>query len=254
MRTFHTLALLPVLLAPLLAQEKKPGYTDTPRIPGQKWRVHDADRPRPKVVTPGKAGGPPADAVVLFDGKNLDAWKGRKGPAQWKVADGYFEVVPRTGTIGTRQEFGDCQLHIEFATPKVVKGHSQGRGNSGVFFFGRYEVQILDSYKNPSYADGQCGALYGQYPPLVNASRGPGEWQSYDIIFKAPRFKDGKLESPAYVTVIHNGVLIHHHVKLIGPTSHKRAARYRPHGPTGPITLQDHGNPTRFRNIWLRKL
>lgn len=260
------LAAATALCTPAVAQEatKKPvkvGYTNTPQIPGQKWKVHDADRPRPKVVTPGVAstpsavGKPPSDAIVLFDGKNLDQWSGRGGkPAQWVVKDGFMEVKPRTGASRSKQGFGDCQLHIEWQSPAAVKGKSQGRGNSGVFLMSRYEIQVLDSYQNPSYADGQAGALYGQMPPLVNACRKPGTWQSYDIIFKAPRFKEGKLVTPATVTVIHNGVLLHFNQTIMGATTHKKVAKYKAHPAKAPIQLQDHGNPTRFRNIWVRPL
>lgn len=243
------------------------GYDDTPMIPGQRWRVHDRTRPVPPVVDPGSAstasrpGEPPSDALVLFDGRDLSKWitagkrdeQGKPVPARWKIENGSMEVN-KTGSISTVNSFGDCQLHIEFALPAEVKGASQGRGNSGVFLMGRYEVQILDSYENRTYADGQAGALYGQYPPLANAARKPGAWQSYDIIFEAPRFEDGKLVKPAYITVIHNGVLIHHRTKLLGATAHKRVAVYSPHAQRGPIMLQDHGNPIRFRNIWIREL
>ena len=243
------------------AQKKQPkvGYNDGPVLPNSKWRVHDGNRPQPVVVTPGtastaeRAGTAPSDAIVLFDGKDLSAWKGGKGPARWKVENGYMEVN-KTGGIRTAQEFGDCQLHIEFATPAEVVGDSQGRGNSGVFLMGRYEVQVLDSYKNATYPDGQAAALYGQTPPLVNASRPPGAWQTYDIIFEAPRFDGDKLLRPGYMTVIHNGVVVHHRRELIGGTTHRRLAKYTPHPPAGPIQLQDHGNPTRFRNIWVRPL
>ena len=192
------------------------------------------------------------DSGVHLAGLRADRG-GVHGPAGWKVANGYMEVN-KTGTIQTRDSFGDCQFHIEFATPVVVKGSSQGRGNSGVYFMGRYEVQILDSYENRSYADGQAGALYGQYPPLVNASRKPGEWQAFDIIFEAPRFENDKLIKPAFVTVLHNGIVIHHRTQLAGATAHKRPASYRPHASEGPLKLQDHGNPTRFRNAWIRPL
>ncbi len=236
------------------------GYSDTPKIPGQKWRVHDLARPRPKIVTPGtastqdRAGIPPSDAIVLFDGKNLDSWTGRNNKASWLVKGDFMECN-KTGTIRTRQSFGDCQLHIEFQCPNPPKGDSQGRGNSGVYLMGKYEVQVLDSYDNVTYADGQAGALYGQTPPLVNACRKPGTWQMYDIIFNAPRFTDdGKLKSAAYVTVLLNGVLLHHRRALIGATTHRKVGAYRAHGPKGPIHLQDHGNPMRFRNIWVREL
>jgi hypothetical protein len=206
-------------------------------------------------VTPGNGTAAPSDAAVLFDGDSLSKWKSTKdgGEAQWKVEDGYVEVT-QTGDIETLEHWGDCQLHIEWAAPAEVKGDSQGRGNSGVFLMGNYEVQVLDSYNNVTYADGQAGAIYGQTPPLVNASRKPGTWQMYDIIFKAPRFKDGKLVSPAYVTILHNGVLLHHHRALIGATTHKRVGTYKAHGPKGPIQLQDHGNAIRYRNIWVREL
>ncbi len=240
--------------------QKKEGYTNTPVIPGQKWKVHDADRPHPEIIKPGTAstesvaGKAPSDAVIHFDGKNLDAWKGRKGDARWLLKGDHIQCKPGSGAISTRQQFGDCQLHIEWSSPTPVKGKSQGRGNSGVFLMGNYEVQVLDSYNNVTYADGQAGAIYGQTPPLVNASRKPGTWQMYDIIFKAPRFKDGKLVSPAYVTILHNGVLLHHHRALIGATTHKRVGTYKAHGPKGPIQLQDHGNAIRYRNIWVREL
>ncbi|MEK9863478.1 MAG: DUF1080 domain-containing protein, partial [Verrucomicrobiota bacterium] len=188
------------------------GYTDTPMIPGQKWRVHDKDRPRPSVVTPGTtfshSAPAPSDAIVLFDGKDLSMWRNGNKPANWKVENGYMEVAPGSGSIQTRDDFGDFQLHLEFATPHVVEGNSQGRGNSGVIIYGKYEVQVLDSFNNPTYADGQAGAMYGHLPPLANASKVPGAWQSYDIIFEAPRWEDGKIAKKACVTVIHNGVLL----------------------------------------------
>jgi len=225
------------------------GYDDTPRLPDSKWHVHDVDRPRPRVVEPGAGpGAPPSDAIVLFDGSGLGEWQG--GP--WKVENGYMEVNG-TGSMQTSRHFGDCQLHLEWSSPADVQSASQGRGNSGVFFMGRYEVQILDSYDNVSYADGQAAALYGQCPPLVNASRPPGEWQSYDIIFAAPRFDGAELEAPARVTVLHNGVVVHHARYMLGATAHRAVAEYSAHGP-GPIQLQDHGNPVRFRNVWVRPL
>ena len=235
------------------------GYDDTPIIPNQQWRVHDVARPRPPMVTPGnEPGRPPSDALVLFDGSNLAHWvtyqKGQAVEPKWKVEGGYFEVVAGTGTLATREEFGpDVQLHIEFATPPP-KGDGQGRGNSGVFFYGRYEIQVLDSYENPTYPDGQATAIYGQTPPLVNASRKPGTWQVYDIVFNGPRFKEGKLETPAYATIFHNGVLTQNHTQLTGATPHLQVGTYTPHPEKGNISLQDHGNPMRFRNVWIREL
>ena len=230
------------------------GYSDTPVLPGQKWRVHDIDRPVPPAVTPGENGAPPSDAVVLFDGKDLSLWASGDGDAKWHVKEGFAEVNG-SGSIRTREAFGDCQLHIEWATPATVESSSQGRGNSGVFFLGRYEIQVLDSFENRTYADGQAGSLYGQFPPLVNASRGPGLWQSYDIVFRAPRFEGEKLLQPARATVFHNGVLVQDAQEYLGPSAHRTLPSYSPtHPSTGPIELQDHGNPVRYRNIWLRKL
>ena len=234
------------------------GYQDTPIIPGTKWHVHDGERPQPKIVTPGdKPGAAPADAIVLFDGKDLAKWRDAKGgDCKWKVENGYAEVAPKTGDALTKDEFGpDVQLHIEFATPNPPSGDSQGRGNSGVFLFGKYEIQILDSYDNKTYPDGQATAIYGYMPPLVNASRKPGEWQSYDIIFEGPRFNDdGTVAKKAVATVLHNGVLTQNHTELIGETPHKQVGIYHKHPEKGPIKLQDHGNPMRFRNIWIREL
>lgn len=243
------------------------GYTDTPMIPGSPWRVHDSARPRPAVLKPGATfshlAPAPADAVVLFDGKDLSKWTDAKGEAsRWKLGDGYFETVRGTGMIRTKDKFTDFQLHLEFATPVNVVGSSQGRGNSGVMINGMYEVQILDSYENPTYADGQAGALYGQQPPLVNASKPPGEWQTYDIIFESPRWNSaGELIKKAAVTVIHNGVLLHHHQEYFGRTDgiggipHKSLGTYgAPHSPDVFIELQDHNNPVRFRNIWVREI
>lgn len=238
------------------------GYTDTPIIPGTKWHVHDPERPQPRVVVPGKTvGEAPSDAVVLFDGKNLDNWRDAKGGASgWVVRDGYMEVPPKGtpggGDIFTKQEFGDCQLHIEFATPAEVVGDSQGRGNSGVFLMGLYEFQVLDSYNNRTYADGTAGAIYGQRPPLVNPARPPGEWQAYDIVFTAPRFdENGKVTQPATITAFRNGVLVQNHEAYMGPSGHRNLTSYdKTKATKGPIKLQDHGNPTRFRNVWIRPL
>jgi len=230
-----------------------------PTIPAEQWSIHDPARPLPPVVDPGPAGPPvaaPSDAIVLFNGKDLSEWEDSKGePARWKVESGYMEVVAKTGSIRTKKAFGDCQLHIEWATPTAVSGEGQNRGNSGVFLMNTYEVQVLDSYENKTYADGMAGAIYGQYPPLVNACRKPGEWQSYDIIFRRPRFdSQGNVLTPARMTVFHNGILIHDHVELLGPTSHKIRLPYKAHADKLPLSLQDHGHPVRFRNIWLRPL
>jgi hypothetical protein len=236
------------------------GFKDTPMLPGGKWHVHDSDRPMAVAVTPGTCSTPeaigkaPSDAIVLFDGKDLSKWKGGDGKdARWAVENGAARVNG-TGNITTKQEFADFQLHVEWAAPNPPKGTGQGRGNSGVFLFGRYEIQVLDSYKAPTYADGEAASIYGQFPPLVNASLPPGEWQTYDIVFVAPRFKDNKLDTPAYVTMFHNGVLVHNRTALFGVTEHKLAKGYTPHGLKGPITLQDHGDPVRYRYIWIREI
>ena len=249
------------------APKKAPnvGYSTTPKLPSG-WHVHDINRPQPTVVTPAlKCGGAPSDAIVLFDGTNLDAWRGAKqdnkkkgrynpeGKALWKVENGYVQCTP-TGDLFTRQAFGDCQLHIEWQSENPPRGDSQGRGNSGIFLMGLYEIQVLDCYNNRTYADGSAGSVYGQSPPLVNACRKPGEWQVYDIIFQAPRFKDGKQVSPGYFTVFLNGILVQHKTEVLGPTSHKKLPIVKPRPAKLPIKLQDHNNPTRFRNIWIREL
>lgn len=238
---------------------KEEAFMDDQKLSQTKWKVHDPDRPLPSVVDPGPAGSPispPSDAVILFDGKDLSQWQDKKGqPARWSVKDGYMEVVKKTGSILTKKTFGDCQLHVEWTAPVIVKGKSQGRGNSGVFLMNAYEVQVLDSYENVTYADGMAAAIYGQYPPLVNASRPPGEWQTYDIIFRRPHFsEDGKVIQPARITVFHNGVLVHDNVKLSGRTVHIMRAQYTAHPDRMPISLQDHGDPVRYRNIWIRSL
>jgi Domain of Unknown Function (DUF1080) len=233
--------------------------------PDPNWLDHDRDRPAPVVVDAGTSsteeqpGRPPSDATVLFDGTDMSQWVAMDGsPTKWimKKEKGYMECVKGSGYVRTLQSFGDCQLHVEWATPTPPHGEGQGRGNSGVFFgMGRYEVQVLDSYDSKTYSDGQAAAVYGQYPPLVNASRPPGKWQTYDIIYIAPRFQpDGKLISPVRMTVFHNGVLVQNNVELTGPTSWLERAPYEPHPEKTPIALQDHGNPVRFRNIWVREL
>ena len=226
----------------------------------QKWKSKDRNRPAPAAVDPGapgtetSAGRAPSDAIVLFDGKDLSKWRHKDGsPAKWKVADGYFEVAPKTKDIITKQPFGDMQLHLEFREPTPPVGEDQDRGNSGVIIMGLYEIQVLDSYQSKTYPDGQAGAVYGQYPPLVNVSRPPGQWQTYDIIFHAPRFDDsGKLLRPAHVTVLQNGVLVQDNVEIHGPTA--TGEPYKVHAAKLPLDLQDHNHPVRYRNIWVREL
>ncbi len=211
--------------------------------------------PEPRVVTPGEGMAPPSDAIVLFDGTNFDEWTHLDGsPVKWELKDGAMTVVKGTGNIVTKRAFGDCQLHLEFRTPAVVEGEGQGRGNSGVFLQSRYEVQVLDSYQNRTYSNGQCGAIYKQYPPLVNACRPPGQWQTYDIIYKAPVFNaDGIRVAPGYITVLHNGVLIQNHVEIQGTTEYIGLPKNIAHG-KAPLMLQDHRNPVSYRNIWIREL
>ncbi|MBM3800948.1 MAG: DUF1080 domain-containing protein [Acidimicrobiia bacterium] len=223
------------------------------------WLAHDMNRPRPPVVKPSDQKLPllpPSDAVVLFDGRNLSQWRSADGsPAKWIAVNGYMESVKDSGYIFSQGTFGDIQLHVEWAAPVPAIGHSQGRGNSGVFLMGLYEIQVLDSYENETYADGQAASVYGQYPPLANASRPPGEWQSYDIVFRRPRFdRSGGLLKPARITLLHNGVLVQDGVELWGPTNWLQHSPYQAHPDRLPISLQDHGNPVRFRNVWLREL
>jgi hypothetical protein len=214
--------------------------------------------PEPDVVTPGELTAPPSDAIVLFDGTDFSNWEHENGePVKWKLEDGAMTVVKKTGSIRTKQGFGDCQLHVEWRTPAEVEGEGegQGRGNSGIFLQGRYELQVLDSYDNRTYSNGQAGSLYKQYMPLVNASRKPGEWQTYDIIYTSPKFdSDGNVVSPAYMTVLHNGVLVQNHSELRGPTVYKGQPQYEPHSDREPIVLQDHSDPVSYRNIWIREL
>lgn len=234
-RKLIVLAVLLVAVVPVVLAQRY--------ISGIEW-------PEPAVVTPGTNGSAPSDAIVLFDGKNFDAWKGAD---KWTVdEDGGFTVK---GAIQTKQEFGDCQLHVEWASPKVVKGKGQGRGNNGIGLMGaRYEIQVLDSFENPTYFEGQAASVYNQRPPMVNASRKPGEWQTYDIVFTAPRFaKDGMVEKPAFVTLFHNGVLVQNHTELIGSTYFDKKNVYEKHADKLPIVLMYHGDAVRFRNIWIRE-
>ena len=254
------LASLLFAAAAVAQQDHTLGYDNTPLIPGSKWRVHDSSRPRPRLVTPGPEVSTPApsDAIRLFDGKDLSQWatmtKGQATEPKWKVENGYMEVVPKTGAIQTREKFGDVQLHIEWSSPAEIQGKSQERGNSGVIFMNRYEIQVLDSFENPTYADGQAGSIYGQWPPLVNAMRKPGEWNMYDIVFEAPKFADGKLMKPGYATVFHNGVVLQNRQEILGDTPHARNGKYVAHGPEEPLQLQNHGSMVRYRNIWIRRL
>ena len=260
-RTFgRTAALLGSLVAGLAASHLQPACQAQP---DPNWLDHDRARPQPPIIEAGTAstqdqpGRPPSDAVILFDGQDLSQWCAMDGsPTKWVIKDSVMECVRGSGYIRTKQNFGDCQLHVEWATPVPAEGTGQGRGNSGVFFgLDRYEVQVLDSYNNVTYADGSAGSIYGQYPPLVNACRPPGQWQTYDFIYTAPRFDAaGKLLSPTRLTIFHNGVLIQNNVKLTGPSSWLDRAPYQAHPPKQPICLQDHGNPVRFRNIWVREL
>lgn len=242
--------------SPLLSQQNP---NPVPKDPSE-WKQHSLTRPQPPIVTPGAMGStlPPSDAVVLFDGKSLDAWRTTDTtlrPARWNIVDGALEVAPGTGAIRTRRDFGDVQLHIEWMSPTPPQGDGQNRGNSGVFLMSRYEVQVLDSWKNTTYPDGQAGSIYGQFPPKVNASRAPGEWQAYDIIFHRPHFdSDGRLTVPGRLTVFHNGVLVQEDQLILGPTSNSVRSAYLAHPDALPLQLQDHGQKVRFRNIWVREL
>ena len=240
MQNRHSLIYLSVIMwllsgvTPVSGQEWKSGIT---------WKV-------PRSVSPGPVGGPPEDAIILFDGKDMSAFEGGEN---WQVRDGY--VVSAKNGISSRQAFGDCQLHLEFASPPEDQGTGQGRGNSGIYLMGRYEVQILDSFNNPIYPDGQAAAVYKQSPPLVNASRPPGEWQSMDIVFRAPRFADdGTLLRPASVTVFHNGVVVQNNFELEGSTAWDSPPAYSAHADKLPLHIQYHGDPVRFRNIWIREI
>ncbi len=248
---FSILCILGLALSvPSNAQSRNPIY----------WDVHDSTRAHPPVVEPGPAPAepqsPPSDATVLFGGETLDGWEHPDGSAaSWVVENGYMQVKPGSGSIQTKEEFGSVQLHVEWMVPSSVEGEGQDRGNSGVFLMSNYEVQVLDSHENQTYADGQAAAIYGQYPPLVNAMRPQGEWQVYDIVFHRPHFDgNGTVITPATFTVYHNGVLVQDHVELTGPTAWKDRPPYEAHASELPIQLQDHDHPVRFRNIWLREL
>lgn len=239
-----------------------PAFYGDPPDAHHPWAVHDPNRPQPAVVTPGdfstadQPGKPPSDAVVLFDGRDLSAWRSSKdgGAAKWTVSNGVMIVEPKAGDIQTRAEFGDCQLHVEWAEPKDVSGSSQGRGNSGIFLMGLVEIQVLDSYHNITYADGHAASVYGVNPPMANPLRPPGEFQVYDIVFRRPVYREGKVLDPGYVTVFVNGVLVQDCTPLEGPTGHMKRTEPKPFPERGPLRLQDHGNPVRFRNIWYRPL
>jgi len=264
---FRVLPIAGILCLAALAAISLPAGRPAPKYPNASYTLHDESRPKPRIVTPGdfsQNAKAPSDAVVLFDGKDASKWlNNRNQPAAWRVDrdGGYIESGRNLGGIHTREKFADFQLHLEFATPEKPQGNSQERGNSGILFNGMYEVQILDNFDNPTYADGTCGALYGQTPPLVNACRPPGTWQTYDIIFESPRWNEaGELQKKAAVTVLLNGVLLHLHKEFlaptdgIGPTAYNTVGVYKPHAPEVSIELQDHANPVRFRNIWVRAI
>ena len=248
------LRLIPCVAAALaLAAPRAGAQVDT------RWPQHSMDRPQPPVIDPGpyvRGDSRPADAIVLFDGRDLSRWRSdHDGPAPWIVKDGYFEVKPGSGMIHTVQGFGDVQLHIEWSAPAPPAGEGQERGNSGVFLQGRYEVQVLDSYHNVTYADGHAGAVFGQYPPRVNPTRPPGQWNVYDIVFRRPRFDaEGHVTAPARITLFFNGVLVQDDVPLSGPTAYQHRPPYEATPAELPLGLQDHGYPVRFRNIWVRTL
>lgn len=261
-----TRSLVPITCTLLLlassgrASTGSPFYGDAPDE-HHPWAVHDQNRPQPKLVTPGTfstqelPGKPPSDAVVLFDGTDLSKWESDKGETtKWIVKDGSMQCVPGSGYIRTKDKIGDCQLHVEWAAPKDVKGESQGRGNSGIFLMGICECQVLDNYENPTYADGFAASVYGVNPPAANALHKPGEFQVVDIVFRRPIYKDGKPLDPGYMTVFVNGVLVQDHTMLEGGTGHMGRTRPGAFPEKGPLKFQDHGNPVRFRNVWYREL
>ena len=258
--------IVPVLLtiasAGYCANVGYPFYGDAPDD-HHPWAVHDRNRPQPKLVTPGsfstpeQPGKPPSDAIILFDGTDVSKWEADEGvgvPTKWIVKNGAMECVPGSGYIRTKEKIGDCQLHVEWASPTKAEGESQGRGNSGVFLMGLVEVQVLDNYNNPTYPDGFAASVYGVNPPMANALRPPGEFETYDIVFRRPIYKDGVVVDPGYVTVFLNGVLVQDHTMIEGGTGHMARAKPGPFPETGPLKLQDHGNPVRYRNIWYRPL
>jgi len=249
MRRFATMGLLFVGMLLVLT----PAGAQTP--PGDP-KLTEVWEPVPPIVTPGVGTAPPSDAVVLFDGKSLSEWESAKGGApEWALADSAMTVVKGKGSLRTKRGFGDCQLHVEWRTPAVVVGESQGRGNSGIFLQGRYELQVLDSFENRTYSNGQAGSIYKQHIPLVNVCRKPGEWQTYDVVYRAPRFTaDGTVQKPGTVTAFQNGVLVLDHVELQGSTAYIGKPKYEKHGDKEPLELQDHGNPVSYRNIWIREL
>jgi hypothetical protein len=256
MRTVSLIACTILITAALSADE------NSRRADLTRWKISDRNRPAPAVVTPASPstqqspGKAPSDAIVLFDGADLSKWQDNKGgAARWKVVNGTIEIVPGTGDIHTAQAFGDCQLHVEWAEPNPPHDKDQGRGNSGIYLMSHYELQVLDSYQNKTYADGQAGAVYAQTPPLVNACLRPGEWQTYDIVFHGPRFaSDGKLLRPAHITVLQNGVLVQDNTELTGPTDYMKRPPYKTHPDNMPLLLQDHDQAVHFRNIWIREL
>jgi hypothetical protein len=255
-RPLFSLLPLLALTTPALAEG---GFYGDPPDATHPWAIHDMNRPQPPRVEPGENGAPPSDAIILFSGKpeDIQKWKSDKPngePTKWEVVDGVLQCVPGSGYIRTVEEFGDCQLHVEWSAPSKVEGNSQGRGNSGVFLMGQVEVQVLDNHNNPTYADGFASSIYGINPPAANPLRAPGQWQSYDIIFRRPIFKDGQQIDPGYITVFVNGVLTQDHTPLEGGGGHKGRSKPRAFPEKGPFKIQDHGNPVRFRNIWYRPL